>query len=380
MPLIEDSSQVSKVIVTCPRCNYQRQDSDRCPDYECPKCGIVYAKFIAAEAKRAGQTQPSAKSSAKHGLNMAGSIESPVEVPQKKRMEWLSNFKMPASGLKFFAFVAVCTVAVCTIAVVLAVNFTDYGNLRYHYWRYTTANEDIQFDKSYQYLTSATRQRLSLPEWLSKWESSTDMRHTEVYKSVTFSGDGRSARVLSVIEFEGKRSGLNYQTWVKEDEAWFRGYVNDNPEAVKEMRRNFNKKQNARSRPKLHSLITSWGVDSHDVFKVLLTPKTAIVLTNDGDVPITNLRVKVSYYDKSEQVVMSDSETNVVDDRDDPLLPGANSKNLFLNSNVGFSIAVNNASAMTVEKINDRIERRIFFRHQSGDEWVPMSTTHLVLK
>lgn len=287
---------------------------------------------------------------------------------------------MPAQGLKFFAFVAVCTVAVCTIAVVLAVNFTDYGNLRYRYWRYITAFEDIQFDKSYQYLTSATRQKMSLPEWLSMWESSTDMRQTAVYKSVTFSGDGRSARVLSVTTFEGKHAGLNYQTWVKEGDAWFRGYVNDQPEAVKEMRRNFNEKQNARSHPKLHSLITSWGVDSHDVFKVLLTPKTTIVLVNDGDVPITNLRVKVSYYDKSEQVVMSDSETNVVDDRDEPLLPGANSKSLFLNSNVGFSITVNNASAMTVEKINDRIERRIFFRHKSGDEWVPMSTTHLVLK
>ena len=29
---------------TCKSCNYQRQDSDIAPDYECPKCGIVYAK------------------------------------------------------------------------------------------------------------------------------------------------------------------------------------------------------------------------------------------------------------------------------------------------------------------------------------------------
>lgn len=29
---------------TCKNCNYQRQDSDFAPDYECPKCGVVYAK------------------------------------------------------------------------------------------------------------------------------------------------------------------------------------------------------------------------------------------------------------------------------------------------------------------------------------------------
>ena len=30
---------------TCPKCAYQRQESDSAPDYECPKCGIVYAKY-----------------------------------------------------------------------------------------------------------------------------------------------------------------------------------------------------------------------------------------------------------------------------------------------------------------------------------------------
>ncbi|MDX9717244.1 MAG: hypothetical protein RBT67_07715 [Thauera sp.] len=29
----------------CPKCGYVRQESDAAPDYECPRCGIVYAKF-----------------------------------------------------------------------------------------------------------------------------------------------------------------------------------------------------------------------------------------------------------------------------------------------------------------------------------------------
>lgn len=31
--------------IVCPKCAHTRQPGDAGPDYECPKCGIVYAKF-----------------------------------------------------------------------------------------------------------------------------------------------------------------------------------------------------------------------------------------------------------------------------------------------------------------------------------------------
>lgn len=33
--------------VICPKCNYARKPTDSAPDYSCPSCGIVYAKFDA---------------------------------------------------------------------------------------------------------------------------------------------------------------------------------------------------------------------------------------------------------------------------------------------------------------------------------------------
>ena len=37
----------------CPKCGYERQPTDTAPDYECPKCKIIYSKFdSAAEKKR----------------------------------------------------------------------------------------------------------------------------------------------------------------------------------------------------------------------------------------------------------------------------------------------------------------------------------------
>ena len=31
--------------LTCPKCRYIRKPTDTAPDYECPNCGVIYAKF-----------------------------------------------------------------------------------------------------------------------------------------------------------------------------------------------------------------------------------------------------------------------------------------------------------------------------------------------
>lgn len=37
----------------CPKCGYKRQTTDTAPDYECPKCGIIYAKYELAQKEKA---------------------------------------------------------------------------------------------------------------------------------------------------------------------------------------------------------------------------------------------------------------------------------------------------------------------------------------
>lgn len=34
----------------CPKCEYVRSETDTAPEYECPVCGVVYAKFVALKA------------------------------------------------------------------------------------------------------------------------------------------------------------------------------------------------------------------------------------------------------------------------------------------------------------------------------------------
>lgn len=40
----------------CPRCRYERQPTNTAPDWQCPSCGVAYAK---AEGSAAGVPQPS---------------------------------------------------------------------------------------------------------------------------------------------------------------------------------------------------------------------------------------------------------------------------------------------------------------------------------
>jgi predicted RNA-binding Zn-ribbon protein involved in translation (DUF1610 family) len=42
----------------CIKCGYERQESDQAPDYECPKCGVIYQRAqVAATAARQAQQQ-----------------------------------------------------------------------------------------------------------------------------------------------------------------------------------------------------------------------------------------------------------------------------------------------------------------------------------
>lgn len=44
--------------VTCPKCGYTRAESDQAPEWQCPACGVAYAKAAAAAAAGANPPPP----------------------------------------------------------------------------------------------------------------------------------------------------------------------------------------------------------------------------------------------------------------------------------------------------------------------------------
>lgn len=54
--------------IVCPKCNYTRQPTDTAPDYECPKCGVIYAKATLASSRK-NEPSISANQNPQHSHN-----------------------------------------------------------------------------------------------------------------------------------------------------------------------------------------------------------------------------------------------------------------------------------------------------------------------
>lgn len=44
-------------IKICPKCGHEREPHTKVPDYECPACGVIYAKFLQASSRAAGDPE-----------------------------------------------------------------------------------------------------------------------------------------------------------------------------------------------------------------------------------------------------------------------------------------------------------------------------------
>lgn len=69
----------------CLRCEYVRQPTDTAPEYECPSCGVIYAKFEASRGIVSGPSSPSthASSSTPNGDVVT---HPPVHHPQRRNV------------------------------------------------------------------------------------------------------------------------------------------------------------------------------------------------------------------------------------------------------------------------------------------------------
>jgi uncharacterized Tic20 family protein len=86
------SSYVGK---PCPKCAYVRTESETAPDWQCPKCGIVYAKF--------GQEPPVAKAAPAAGRGVDRDAATPAAtestgLAKLAHIATLANYLLPPLG------------------------------------------------------------------------------------------------------------------------------------------------------------------------------------------------------------------------------------------------------------------------------------------
>lgn len=56
----------------CPKCGHKRRPTDTAPDYECPRCGIVYAKYLEALHEKAAAADRAPAAQQKQGALTPG--------------------------------------------------------------------------------------------------------------------------------------------------------------------------------------------------------------------------------------------------------------------------------------------------------------------
>lgn len=81
-------------MTTCPKCRYVRQPTDASPDYECPQCGVIYAKYRAASEQR------------------PDSIAQPISIDSSSSLKSIA-----ATGIKRFVKFIAWFLALCVLVV-----------------------------------------------------------------------------------------------------------------------------------------------------------------------------------------------------------------------------------------------------------------------
>lgn len=360
--------------VECPKCGYLRRENDMAPTYECPKCGIVYAKYLAKlkDDRDANPSRAPSRVSVVRGDVLPSIFARTLRNPLHQVSSFLRSKCTFSIAILFVLFLSIATALALLIV-------SDYGRLRWQYWNYVGSLESLNFEKSYEYLSPATKQQVSSSVWRAYWEKGSDLRVTDKFGSVEFSADGTRARVQSRRIFDGAEAILNYQNWIKLNGKWYRDFVHDAPEAVREMKLNHARQVNQTSRPLISLLRTSWSIVRSDTMgRLRVTPETSLAIRNNGSGPITELYVKVDYFDKIDRLIIATVERKVVDETDPPLAPGKDSHLFFFNTSTGFSVPFGAIDGDYAVRLASRIERRLFFRRDRSHEWEALSISHLV--
>lgn len=105
--------------ITCPKCHYQRKPTDIAPEYECPNCGVIYAK---ATMERAGirVLTPSSR---------AGEPRSHTETPEIQQIV-ITDVQIPFKAMFRLCFqfsLAAIPAAVVAALVVYGILFATGG-------------------------------------------------------------------------------------------------------------------------------------------------------------------------------------------------------------------------------------------------------------
>jgi hypothetical protein len=79
----------------CPKCGYTRTKSDITPDYECPQCGVIYEKYVRAQADKAE------RAAAQAAAQREREVQAALRAAKKANKNWAANMQPRPAGTRF---------------------------------------------------------------------------------------------------------------------------------------------------------------------------------------------------------------------------------------------------------------------------------------
>lgn len=87
--------------IKCPKCGYQRQAEDTAPAWQCPSCGVAYAKVLGSSARASLDPTERAALHVNHGLNVQAPTGSPIDFPDEINVR-VTDIRMPFMSMVIF--------------------------------------------------------------------------------------------------------------------------------------------------------------------------------------------------------------------------------------------------------------------------------------
>ena len=109
-PSVDVVQQIAGGGFQCPRCEYRRLPTDIAPDYQCPKCGVIYAKVGGADAAPA-EAIFSPKS-------VSAQLEEIRHQKEAVRMQYLKH-ESALRSVGYLYYLALCAIPVGIVAAVM---------------------------------------------------------------------------------------------------------------------------------------------------------------------------------------------------------------------------------------------------------------------
>lgn len=87
--------------IKCPKCGYQRQAEDTAPAWQCPSCGVAYAKVMGSSARASLDPVERAALHINHGLDVQAPAGSAIDFPHEIDVR-VTDIRMPFMSMVIF--------------------------------------------------------------------------------------------------------------------------------------------------------------------------------------------------------------------------------------------------------------------------------------